>query len=105
MVTGLTNIVTNSTFNFIGENNKNHKVDKKGHQLIEFRGEKVSGAIDFISKIIEYNQIAEIQKFIVRIEQINKEIQPILIEEIKIIEVKLIGLNKDLNAIKPEYEK
>lgn len=105
MVTGLTNIVTNSTFNFIGENNKNYKVDKKGHQLIEFRGEKVSGAIDFISKIIEYNQIAEIQKFIVRIEQINKEIQPILIEEIKIIEVKLIGLNKDLNALKPEYEK
>ena len=35
------------------------------------------------------------------IPQINK----ILPKEIKIIEVKLISLNKDFNALKPEYEK
>ncbi|MCG8806445.1 hypothetical protein G1K75_12365 [Tenacibaculum finnmarkense] len=105
MVSGLTNIASNSIFSFIGENNTHYKVDKKGHQLIEFRGEKISGAIDFISKIVEYNKIAEIQKFITNIEQINKEIKPILIEEIKIIELKLNRLNKDLSVIKPEYVK
>ena len=104
MVEGLTDILTKSSFKF-KRGTETYEVDKKGHQLIEFRAEKVSGAIDFISKIIEYNQIAEIQKFIVRIEQTNKKIQPIIIEEIKIIEVKLISLNKDFNALKPEYEK
>lgn len=105
MVTGLASIVKNSTFRFDGKNNSHYSVDKKGHQLIEFRGEKVSGAIDFISKIVEYNQIAEIQKFITRIEQINKEILPVLFEEMKIIEIELIGHNKDLSIIKPIYEK
>lgn len=105
MVSGLKDIAANSKFSFIGENNTHYKVDKKGHQLIEFRGEKISGAIDFISKIVEYNKIAEIQKFISNIEQINKDIKPILIEEIKIIGVKLIGLNNQLIIIKPEYLK
>lgn len=104
MVIGLTNIANNSTFHFIGETNVQYKVDKTGHQLIEFRGEKISGAIDFISKIIEYNKIAAIQKFIDRIEQINNEIKPILIQENKIIKIKLHVLNKSLDILKPEYE-
>ncbi|WP_378187583.1 hypothetical protein ACE939_04455 [Aquimarina sp. W85] len=104
MVVGLTDIMTKSTFTFIGEGEKHYSVDKKGHRLIEFRGEKVSGAIDFISKIVEYNQITEIQNFITKIEEINKEIQPILISEIEIIAKKLFNLNSELEKLKPEYE-
>ncbi|MCK8482260.1 hypothetical protein [Psychroserpens algicola] len=105
MVDGLVHIMNSEKFSFIGEKDKRYEVDKKGSQLIEFRGEKVSGAIDFISKIIEYNQIAEIQNFITRIEDINKEIKPILEAEIIMIRTQLASLSQELQLLKPEYEK
>ena len=105
MVIGLEIIYSDSKFNFKGEANTHYKVDKAGHQLMEFRGEKISGALDFISKILDFNEIAEINSFIKRIEEVNRKIQPLLVQELDNIKLKLADLKKEMEGLKPEYEK
>lgn len=103
MVVGLENIYSVSDFTFKGENDIHYQIDKTGHQLMEFRGEKISGAIDFIAKILEFDGIAEIKSFINRIEECNKKIQPLLIQELKSIKFKLDSLNSEMTILKPRY--
>jgi len=105
MVVGLEEIFHKEHFSFKDRHKNNYTKDKKGHVLVEFRGEKISGALDFIAKILEFEKIASIKSFIVRIEQSNRKIQPILDEESKIIKVKLNNLNLDKEQLKPEYER
>lgn len=103
MVIGLEQICSISEFTFVGEHNAHYKVDKEGHQLMEFRGEKISGSLDFIIKILEFERIIEIKSFISRIEECNKKVQPLLVEELKCIEVKLNSLNSEMTILKPMY--
>lgn len=105
MVTGLEHIYLASEFTFKGEQNSHYKIDKAGHQLMEFRGEKISGALNFISKILEFDKIAEIKSFIARIEDVNRKIQPLLVEELKNIKIKLTDLNAEMVILKPQYLK
>jgi len=105
MVTGLEEIFHKEHFSFKHREKREYTKDKKGHVLVEFRGEKISGALDFIAKILEFEKIASIQSFIDRIEISNQKIQPILEEETKIIKVKLSNLKKDKDALKPDYER
>jgi hypothetical protein len=104
MVKGLEDIFNKEHFSFKYRTKTEYKVDKKGHVLVEFRGEKISGALDFISKILEYDSIASIQSFIKRIEVCNKKIQPILVDESKIIKTKIANLKDEISALKPNYE-
>ena len=76
-----------------------------GHVLVDFRGEKISGALDFIEIIIEFDKVASIQSFIKRIEKINKKMVPILEAEPELIKKTLIGLNKEKDALQPNYDK
>jgi L-fucose mutarotase/ribose pyranase (RbsD/FucU family) len=105
MVKGLEEIFHKEHFSFKDRAKNHYTKDKKGHVLIEFRGEKISGALDFISKILEFDEIASIQSFIKRIESSNKKIQPILAEESEIIKIKLSNLNTERNELKPTYDK
>ena len=105
MVKGLEEIFHKEHFSFKDREKQNYKKDKKGHILVEFRGEKISGALDFISKILEYKRIISIQTFIDRIEIINKKIQPILEEESKIIKIKLSNLKAEKDELKPQFDK
>ena len=105
MVAGLENIYSVSEFTFKGEHETDYKIDKAGHQLMEFRGEKISGALDFISKILEFDKIAEIKSFITRIENVNRKIQPLLVVELKNIKLKLTDLNGEMATLKPQYLK
>ena len=103
MVVGLENIYSVSEFTFKGEYDTHYKVNKADHQLIEFRGEKISGSLDFITKILEFDTIAEIKSFIVRIEMCNRKIQSLLVEELKTIKIKLNSLNSEIEILKPIY--
>jgi hypothetical protein len=105
MVKGLEEIFHKEHFSFKDRAKNDYTKDKKGHVLIGFRGEKISGALDFISKIIEFDKIASIQSFIKRIENTNKKIQPILAEESEIIKIKLSNLNIERNQLKPNYDR
>lgn len=77
---------------------------KEGQNLIEFRGEKISGALEFITKIIQFEKITGIKDFVNRIEICNTKVQPMLKKEVLLIEQKLIELNENLNSLKPIYE-
>ena len=107
MVSGLEEIFNKEHFSFKNKyrREREYTVDKKGYVLVEFRGEKISGALDFISKILEFEKIASIKSFITRIEDCNKRIQPMLIDEAKIIKVKIVNLTEERNTLKPKYDK
>lgn len=105
MVSGLEDIFNKEHFSFKNREKNQYNVDKKGHVLVEFRGEKISGALDFISKILEFEKIASIKSFIKRIEECNKRIQSILVDESIIIKVKISNLTEERNALKPKYGK
>lgn len=82
MVSGLEEIFSNDSFILTTKMETIHKVDMNGRVLVEFRGEKISGALDFISSIIDYQGFIEISDFIYKIELVNKKIQPILAYEL-----------------------
>lgn len=105
MVSGLEEIFDIDHFSFKNRNNTEYTKDKKGHVLVEFRGEKISGALDFISKILEYDKIASIRSFIKRIEICNKKIQPILVDESKAIKMNITNLKILISELKPKYDK
>ena len=50
MTIGLENIFESEQFTFKKRDKNEYVVDKKGHALIEFRGVKISGSLDFINK-------------------------------------------------------
>jgi hypothetical protein len=105
MVIGLEEIFTKEQFAFKRrESNERRIVDKKGHDLIKYRGEKISGALDFISKIIAFENIITIKSFINRIENCNKKIQPILVNELENLKSEISNLTEEINFLKPEYE-
>lgn len=105
MVSGLEEIFNKEHFTFKNRARYEYSVDKKGHVLVEFRGEKISGALDFISKILQFENIVSIKSFITRIEECNKRIQPILVEETRILKVKIDNLNYDKKELQPVYDK
>lgn len=105
MISGLEEIFNKDHFSFKDREKERYTVDKKGHFLVEFRGEKISGALDFISKILEFENITSIKSFISRIEICNKRIQPILEGEAKILKVKIANLTEEWKDLKPKYDK
>lgn len=106
MVEGLENILQNDKFVFFSRSNmKHYEVDKHGHVLMEFRGEKISGSLDFIKKIVQYEKIVKIKSAVERIEMCNKTIQPLLEAEIPLIEEDLNIFLEEMNILKPKYDK
>jgi hypothetical protein len=106
MIIGLEEIFNKENFSFKNrENLQPRDVNKKGHVLVEFRGEKISGALDFISKILEFENITSIKSFICRIEACNLKIQPILVGETKALEIKIMGQKDEIKLYKVIYNK
>ncbi|MFM1772980.1 MAG: hypothetical protein RLZZ71_2122 [Bacteroidota bacterium] len=116
MVDGLDNIMKESKFKYHSEtikaNNESFSYEPLGHSLIEFRGEKISGALNFIEKIRQFNGVGLSGSYVTRIELLNKRILPILEEEILLIPEE-IRTNELLNKtniqnkslLNPDYDK
>lgn len=104
MVSGLEDLFHKTHFTFKSRERRKYSVDKNRHGLAEFRGEKISGALDFISKISEFDSIANINTFITRIEDCNRRIQPILIEEVKILKIEIENSTKEKNELQPKFD-
>jgi hypothetical protein len=104
MVSGLEEFFNKEHFTFKNRDRREYSVDKKGHVLVEFRGEKISGALDFISKILKFEKIAAIKTLIQRIEDCNTRIQPILVDEAKILKLKIENLTREKNELQPKYD-
>ncbi len=94
MVSGLESFLEGEEFEFIDSENGLTKVIKSGHQLIEFRGEKITGALDFIQNILSLNHIAVVENFIERIEKSNNTLISMLKKELRLINVELYPLEQ-----------
>ncbi len=77
----------------------------KGHQIVEVKGEKISGALKFIQSILAYEKIIVVRGFIERIEKCNRIIRPTLTSQLEIIFNEIKVLEQDLKVLEPEYLK
>jgi hypothetical protein len=106
MVNGLEEILKNNSFNLLEPNDKKSKVEfKTERQLIEFRGEKITGALQFITKIKKLNSIIRVKDFIQRIQSVNDAIYPILKKEFEYIEFERQMTESECLSKKERYEK
>jgi len=86
-------------------------IDKYSKEMIEIRarmdykGEKLSGSLNFISSIAEYESITSVNKFINDLEQLCEDELPILLRDHGEIIDDLNKANKSLTIEKPKYEK
>lgn len=113
LVNGLENFYKESEFEFIGENQVNvenneinkYRVDIDGYELIDFRTEKIIGALDFIDKIIEYNSILPTQEYTDRIFSLCKKFIPNVYTTLEKQKTELAKAEKDLSDFTIEHNK
>ena len=86
-------------------------IDKYSKEMIEIRarmdykGEKLSGSLNFISSIAEYESITSVNKFINDLEQLCEDELPTLLQEQGENIDDLIKAEKSLTIEEPKYEK
>lgn len=97
MVSGIEKLIYQEYVHPIGWNNKPHEIDLNGHYLMDYKLEKISGALEFINKILEFDGIMDSYDYIRRIEKMNKKIEPIIESELVDINSLLGKLPEDLN--------
>jgi len=84
MIIGLEGFYDKNEFIFLDEDQVSleskdcarYRVGMNGYELIDFRTEKIIGALDFIHKIIEYNSIIPTNEYAKRIVSINQSFIP-----------------------------
>jgi hypothetical protein len=105
MVNGLEKFIEQSTFQFIDFKRNSYSQSLEGHELIIFRGEKITGALDFVRKIIEFEPITHLSNYANRILQMNIAINPILNKERLIIEKNLHDLQVEIELKKKKFKR
>lgn len=103
MVSGLEKILNSDELQF-KRGNDLYKHKFNGHELVVFRGEKITGALDFITKILQFEGIANMSGFVRRIEQSNRKLYPHLVSEINLLEDKINKATYEWNLLQPEYD-
>jgi hypothetical protein len=109
LVNGLENFYKETEFYFVNENQvivedqeiNKQRVNINGYELIDFRTEKIIGALDFISKINDYNSIIPTNDYVQRIILINKKFIPNAYSALKKQQSEL----KEANEIFNEFSK
>lgn len=86
---GLENILSGQKFEFMNYKRIYTQLTETGPDLVCFKGEKISGALDFIANIEEFCVYANMHQFIERIEDCNKKLLPILIRESDSVQLSL----------------
>lgn len=104
MVKGLEDILANDAIFAKDKHNGYYKIDKIGHYLIEYRGEKISGALDFVSKILTLKSIIGTNNFIKRVENLNSKMLPILTKELDYIKPEIEIADEQMRELKPRFQ-
>lgn len=105
MLDGLNEILKSQEFNIFNERSIRTRYELAGYDLINFRAEKISGSLDFIESILNFNEIIATKTFADRIERINKETQPMLTFELKKTRKEIQKLELEKDVITPKIEK
>lgn len=102
MVNGLEKILFAKEINVKDKDDEKIKINKKGEALIDFRAEKISGALDFVSKLYELENIICVDDYIKRIENCNIKLKPYLINEIERLPIKIYDLKCERDFLEKE---
>jgi hypothetical protein len=109
LLNGLYEIKTSSKFKLRENQDRFNptfvEVEYNGSELIAYRGDKLSGALNFIDNIKGLDGVVVIANYINKIETYNREIQPILKREFQKISDILSQLKNQLINLKEIYEK
>lgn len=118
MVEGLENFLRQDVFELYDDKGKYDKKTKEYPKmdiksemkenkrlLLSFRGEKISGALQFIESIASFKDITEMELFIRRIEKCNEQVLVKLKQEIEILTYEIPPLEQNLAQLKLDYEK
>ncbi len=105
MLDGLNKILRSQQFYGFNERNIHTKYELRSYDLVNFRAEKISGSLDFIESILNFNEITETKSFVDRIERINIETQPILSLELRNARKEIKRLTSEKELIMPILEK
>ncbi|KFC24563.1 hypothetical protein [Chryseobacterium sp. FH1] len=112
MIEGLINISKYDNFDFYDIYSKNNlneipafkRVNLRGEELLEFRTEKILGAIDFIEDITKINDLINLQSYIIEIEKISKMFFPVALQEFERITLIYLDKKEEYDILKPLYE-
>lgn len=105
MVAGLEGVLTNSDFHLrdrLDEPFKNYTY--KDRELIDYRGEKISGALAFIESIMKVQALVDVDLFIRRIESCCLAILPIVTRELATVSYELGETERSIEDLRPTYE-
>ncbi len=96
LVNGLKDIVAERR----AMNDFDEKIDR-----MDYKGKKVSGALNFIKSIKEFDSVISVKKIIKDIERLNKGILPVLLQELGQVNYDLYLAESKLTRHKPIYDK
>lgn len=110
MIEGLKEIMKTGTFKLFDINKDIITIKKDGYKIIEYRGEKISGALKFISHLRNFIKINKVATLITEIEKINAELLIILkreydlvTERLVLIEPQYLDSKKEVEVLKIQY--
>jgi hypothetical protein len=96
LVNGLKDIVAERR----AMNDFDEKIDR-----MAYKGRKVSGALNFIKSISEFDSLISVKNFINDIEKLNKDLLPVLLQELGQVNYDLHLVENKLTKHKPIYDK
>ncbi|RXK62172.1 hypothetical protein ESA94_03930 [Lacibacter luteus] len=101
MVEGLKKIMEYNEFKLLNLDKDLIIIRNDGYKIIEYRAEKVSGALTFINHLKNFSAIQAISEIINEIKIINKELLPVLKREIELITERLNKIEPELQILEP----
>lgn len=99
MIYGLELMFKESHFQTKGNDGKPEHFDLTGRPLLQFRAEKICGAIGFMDSLLSVHAIVNVEIFIKKIKLLNIKIKPQLTHEIPFIENDLEIAKLDLSSL------
>jgi len=105
MVEGLKKIMLYSEFQLLNLNKDAITIKKEGYKIIEYRAEKVSGALKFIVHLKNFSSVKGISEIISEIKTINQELLPVIKQELELLTDRLNKIEPELTRLKPILER
>ena len=102
-----TNIIHRSGWSSIKFKNEfdSYKLNINAQQLIDYKSEKIIGALDFITQIKKLKNIIDVNEFVKKIEDCNKKLLPILKDQISFLIKEANDKKIQLDKVQPIYKK
>ena len=96
---------TLNNYKFLDAEKKYNEFKEEGHSLIEYKGEKMSGALDLIPLIEALGTYTKTKRFVDEIKVVCRDTLPMLYREVSDIDNNISRLNNVLASHQPEHDR